>query len=99
MVYIESNLLPDEQIVYKAKPHWIVFLETLRTHSARRRFSVYPADRRHDRSGNRVDRPDPVRSRLHDVGMWRHQQAGNCQSRIDTAPHAGAVVAPRGIKA
>ena len=25
MGYIESNLLPDEQVVYKAKLHWIIF--------------------------------------------------------------------------
>lgn len=25
MAYIESNLLPDERIVYKAKLHWIIF--------------------------------------------------------------------------
>jgi uncharacterized membrane protein YdbT with pleckstrin-like domain len=25
MGYIESNLLPDEKIVYKAKLHWIIF--------------------------------------------------------------------------
>jgi len=25
MGYIESNLLPDEKIVYKARLHWIIF--------------------------------------------------------------------------
>lgn len=25
MAYIESNLLPDESVVYKAKLHWIIF--------------------------------------------------------------------------
>jgi uncharacterized membrane protein YdbT with pleckstrin-like domain len=27
MGYIESNLLPDEQIVYQARLHWIIFLK------------------------------------------------------------------------
>jgi uncharacterized membrane protein YdbT with pleckstrin-like domain len=26
--YIESNLLPDEQIVYRARLHWIIFLKS-----------------------------------------------------------------------
>jgi uncharacterized membrane protein YdbT with pleckstrin-like domain len=26
--YIESNLLPDEQVVYKARLHWIIFLKS-----------------------------------------------------------------------
>ena len=25
MGYIESNLLPDEKIIYKARLHWIIF--------------------------------------------------------------------------
>jgi uncharacterized membrane protein YdbT with pleckstrin-like domain len=25
--YIESNLLPDEQVVYKARLHWIIFVK------------------------------------------------------------------------
>ena len=29
MGYIESNLLPDEAIVYKAKLHWIVFWKSI----------------------------------------------------------------------
>ncbi len=28
MGYIESNLLPDEQIVYRARLHWIIFLKS-----------------------------------------------------------------------
>ncbi len=27
MGYIESNLLPDEQVVYKARLHWIIFVK------------------------------------------------------------------------
>jgi uncharacterized membrane protein YdbT with pleckstrin-like domain len=27
--YIESNLLPDEQIVYQARLHWIIFLKLI----------------------------------------------------------------------
>jgi len=27
--YIESNLLPDETIVYKARLHWVVFLKSI----------------------------------------------------------------------
>ena len=27
MAYIESNLLPDEQIVYRARLHWIIFFK------------------------------------------------------------------------
>jgi hypothetical protein len=26
--YIESNLLPDEQIVYLARLHWVIFLKS-----------------------------------------------------------------------
>ena len=29
MAYIESNLLPDETIVYKAKLHWVVFWKSI----------------------------------------------------------------------
>lgn len=29
MAYIESNLLPDEKVVYKARLHWIVFWKPL----------------------------------------------------------------------
>ena len=29
MGYIESNLLPDETIVYKAKLHWVVFWKSI----------------------------------------------------------------------
>ena len=28
MAYIESNLLPDEQVVLKAKLHWIIFVKS-----------------------------------------------------------------------
>jgi len=27
--YVEANLLPDEQVVYKASLHWIIFLKSL----------------------------------------------------------------------
>ena len=96
MGYIESNLLPDEKIVYKARLHWIIFWKSCALVILGGIFlliqpiiggvviliGLFALPSRADR--------------LRNIRVRRHQQEGDYQSRVSAPKNTGVVATPRG---